>query len=242
MRLIFSLSLVFLLVFTGWATAEKIVMVAAENPLNASDTAIKAHLEALGFEVEPHSTNEAQPVSTAGADGLLISESVSSGNVTDAYKNVDIPLMTSETYIFDDMRFAPDGTFEHTVGTGITIIDPSHPIAGGLSGNVEVATVAAEICSCSAIMLEGDFIANSQASGQTCLAAFEAGALDMDGIPIPARVVYYFAHNNLVPSLTPEGWKLVENSVLWAMGMLESKAVNPGGSLATTWGTLKTEL
>ena len=240
MRLIFFLSLVFLLGFAGWATAAKIVMVAANDPLNASDTDLKAHLEALGFEVEAHSTNEAQPVDTSGADGVLVCESVSSGNVTNAYRNVAMPLMTSESYILDDIKLAPDGTFDHAVGTGITIVDPSHPIAGGLSGDVKVAAVAAEICSCSGIAVEGAIIANSQASGKPCIAAFEAGAVDMEGVAIPARRVYYFAHNNLIPSLTPEGWELVENSILWAMGMLDSTAVSPDGSAATTWGTLKT--
>jgi hypothetical protein len=219
------------------AFAVKIIMISADEPPGAADQTLIDRVAALGFEVESHSQNEAQPVDIAGAVAVLIGEALGSGNITNAYKDVAIPVIITEAYVLDDMQFATDGTFNTSPDKSIVIVDASHPIAGGLTGEVEIASQEADICSTSDLQGEAEIIARTVVSGDVCLATYETGAKGMDGVPVPARRVFLFPHANLIPNLTDDGWGLVERSVLWALGVLAT--VNPQGAVTTTWGGLK---
>ena len=74
--------------------ADKIVIVGSSIPFGEADGALKTHMLSLGFEVEDHAQTEAQPVDISGADGVLICESISSGNIADAYKDAPITPQT----------------------------------------------------------------------------------------------------------------------------------------------------
>jgi hypothetical protein len=240
MRLLISLLL--MLLFASWTiAADTIVMLGAAVPFAGADAELKAHVEALGFEVEEHSQDEAQPVDISGAAGVLIGEALGSSNITDAYKDAPIPVIITEAYVLDDMRFATDGTFNAAQDMALTIVDPAHPIAGGLSGNVDIASAAIDICSTSDIQGDVHVVANVLANGHTAIACYEEGANDMDGAPVPARRVFVFIHELITPLLNDAGWGLVERSVLWAMGALSETAVTPEAAVATTWGDLKAD-
>lgn len=240
MRLSLFSSLVFLLLFASWSmAADKIVMISADDPPGAEDQAVIDHVAALGFDVESHSQNEAQPVDISGAVAVVIGEALGSGSITDAYKDAAIPVIITESYVLDDMQFATDGTFNTDLDNTIVIVDPAHPIAGGLSGEVEIASAVADICSTSDIQGDVHVVANVKANGHTTIACYEQGAKGMDGVAVPARRVFVFAHAVLIPLMNDTGWGLVERSVLWALGRLSETAVNPEGAAATTWGDLK---
>jgi hypothetical protein len=241
MRLPLFTSLIFMLLFASWSMAvDKIIMISAADPPGAADQALIDHVAALGFEVESHSQDEAQPVDISGAAAVIIGEALSSGNVSSAYKDVPIPVVITEPYVLDDMQLATDGTFNETPDKTIVIVDPDHPIAGGLTGEVEIASeVPPDICSTSDIQGDAHVVATVLANGHTCLATYEEGAKGMDGVPVPARRVFTFPFETLIPLLTDDGWGLVERSVLWALGMLSETAVTPEGAAAATWGDLK---
>jgi len=242
MRLTLVIFLVFLFLFASLGmAADKIILIAGAVPLSAGDAAFKARLEKLGYTVEEHNQTEKQPVAITGAAGVYILESVGSANILNAYKTAAIPVLTTEAYILDDMKFAPDATFDVTAGTTVTIEDPASPIAGGLKGEVKIATVAGEICSCSGLAVQGKVIAKSGSSKFPCLVTFEKGMKDMDGTAIPANRVFVFAHSNLLPNLTNEGWGLIERSFLWAMGKLTGSPVAPVDKLSLTWGSIKSK-
>ncbi len=239
MRLLVSLVLI-LLVASWTVAADTIVMLGAAVPFAGADAELKARVEALGYQVEEHSQDEAQPVDISGAAGVLIGEALSSGNITDAYKDAPIPVIITEAYVLDDMKFAAaDATFNAAQDMALTIVDPAHPIAGGLSGNVDIASAATEICSTSDIQGDVHVVANVLGNGHTAIACYEEGANDMDGAPVPARRVFVFIHELITPLLNDAGWGLVERSVLWAMGALSETAVTPEAAIATTWGDLK---
>jgi hypothetical protein len=240
MRSSLLISLAVLFVFASWAiAADKVILIAGAIPLAAGDAAFKTHLEKLGYTVEEHNQTEKQPVSIVGAAAVYVLESISSANIANAYKTAAIPVITTEAYILDDMKFAPDATFDTTAGTTLTIEDATSPIAGGLKGEVKITTTAAEICSCSGMAVQGKVIAKAGTSKFPCLITFEKGMKDMDGTAIPARRVFAFAHTNLLPNLTNEGWGLIERSFLWAMGKLSETPVEPVDKLSITWGGIK---
>ena len=220
MRFYFLVSLILLLLFTSGAMATRIVLVAGSVPLIAEDEIIKGYLEDIGCEVEPHGDDEeAHPVDISGADAVYISESVSSVNITDAYKDAPIPVIVSESYVLDDMQFAPDGTFVLPENqTRIVIEDPAHPIAGGLTGEVEVLSSPAMIQSCSD--MQGDVHIVATINDNPCIAYYEAGATLMDGSVTPDRRVFIFPHTNSISAgLTDAGWKLMQRSVCWALAL-----------------------
>ena len=61
----------------------------------------------------------------------------------------------------------------------------------------------------------------------------------MDGKALPARRAYIGYQAALVPTLTDDGWTLLENTVLWALGRLGTTDVEPIQKLSTTWGEMK---
>jgi hypothetical protein len=242
MRLSLFISLALLLVFASWSiAAEKVIMISADDPPGEADQGLIDIIAGLGFDVESHASGETQPVDISGAAAVVIGEALGSGSITDAYKDVPIPVVITEAYILDDMKLATNGTFNTDPDTTIVIVDPSHPIAGGLTGDVQVVSSdVGNICSTSDIQGDAHVVANVKVNGHTALATYEAGALDMDGAAIPARRVFVFLFADMIPVLTDEGRGLVERSVLWALGMSAS-AVTPEGTATATWGALKAD-
>jgi hypothetical protein len=124
----FLVSLTLLFLSISWAMAGgKIVMVCAAVPLGAEDGLIAEHIEKLGFKVEPHAHDEKHPVDLSGVDGVFIAESTSSANITSAYKSAIVPVINAETYTYDDMGFAPDGSFNSDPDDTLIIKDRNHP-------------------------------------------------------------------------------------------------------------------
>jgi hypothetical protein len=240
MRLFLLTTLVLLVFLATFAmAADKIVLIGTTVPLNAADELIKANLTALGFTVEAHAQDEAQPVALTGAAGVFISESVGSALIAAFYNKVAIPIVNTEAYILDDWKVTKETAFDVTAGSFVTILDPTNAIAGGLKGDVKISTADAAIGSCASFAVDFKAVAKATASGFTFLATFEKGVKDMDGIALPARRAYIGYQNVLVPTLTKDGWTLLGNTVLWALGRLGTTAVEPTKKLSLTWGSIK---
>lgn len=241
MRQFLLTSLIFALIFASWpVAADTIIMISAAEPPGEADQAVIDHVAALGFDVESHSADEAQPVDVSGAVAVIIGEALGSSSIADAYKDTVIPVVITEAYILDDMQFATgDAVFNSTPDNFIDIVDPGHPIAGGLSGQVQIASEAIDICSSTEAHGATSVIARTVASGDICLAAYEAGAVGLDNVPVPARRVFTFHHELLIPFMNDDGWGFLERSVLWALDRLDSSAVTPEDAIASTWGDLK---
>ncbi len=119
------------------------------------------------------------------------------------------------------------------------IIDPDHPIAGGLSGEVEIAPTPVWIMATCDPQGDVQIVAKSKVTDCVCIAVYEEGAKKMDGSAAPARRVVTFLSRTGVSTINDDGWKLFDNSILWGMGQLNT-SVSPVGSAAATWGALKT--
>lgn len=241
MRQFLLTSLIFALIFASWpVAADTIIMISADEPPGAADQAVIDHIAALGFDVVSHASGEAQPVDVSGAVAVIIGEALGSGSITDAYKDTSIPVIITESYILDDMQFATgDAVFNATPDNFIDVVDPGHPIAGGFSGQVQIASEVADICSTTEAQGATSVIATTVAGGEICLAAYEVGAMGLDNVPVPARRVFTFHHAALIPFMNDDGWGFLERSVLWALDRLDSSAVTPEDAVAATWGDLK---
>ena len=123
-------------------------------PPDPKDNLLIEYLEEWGYVVEPHEHLAKHPVNLAGIDVVFISESTSSGNILDAYKDSAVPVVNAETWTYDDMGFAADGTFNSDAGDKLTIVDTEHPITEGFKGDITVSKPAVSLMTCSGF--EGD--------------------------------------------------------------------------------------
>ena len=71
------------------------------------------------------------------------------------------------------------------------------------------------------------------------ISVYEKGAKAVTG-QAKALHVNLFPHSTRWGNLTDDGWKLIERSVLYALGKLPM-AVEPVGKLAVRWAAIKTQ-
>ncbi|MCA9200489.1 MAG: hypothetical protein KDA87_23280, partial [Planctomycetales bacterium] len=77
--------------------------------------------------------------SAAGFDLVYISESVSSGRIGTKLTNASVPIISSESYLFDDLGLtgsALQTDYGNANGVAIEVANPAHPILDGLSGSL----------------------------------------------------------------------------------------------------------
>jgi len=122
-----------------------ILLLTSLNPTHMpGDDALKAFLESLGHTVTYFDDGEDEASTEAAAaavDLVFMSESVGSGQVKNEITEVEIPMVTTESYAWDEMGLTEGGgKAQNVVTTDIEIIDPGHYLAAGFSGTVTVLT------------------------------------------------------------------------------------------------------
>ncbi|MHC4558944.1 MAG: LamG-like jellyroll fold domain-containing protein [Planctomycetota bacterium] len=210
-----------------------------------NDALIKTFLEGLGHTVTYFDDNEDEPAmetAAAAADLVYISESVSSSNVRDKITEIETPMIVGEPYAWDEMGLTSGGGgVSEVVSTNITIVNPGHFLAAGLSGTVPVLTGIGEI----EIARFGTGIAGGQASviatatlsdDQTydVIIVYEKGAelavAPNDGSPQIAadmRICMFFDYI-AQPLLNENAYKLLAAAVNYALGMtVQAGSPNP---------------
>jgi DNA-binding protein YbaB len=188
--------------------------------LRPSDELLRARLVSLGFDVE---VRKAPSSTTADANGrtlILISESISSGDVGTKFTNSTVPLIACEPAILDDLKMTgtnaspgPDfGTELHETQLQIT---GGHPLAAGLSGLVTVTTAQGTYTwgnpSSSAIKVAG-IVGKTNEWG---IFGYDTGA-SMVGMNAPARRVCFFPNADVPATFNDNGWALFDAAVRWA--------------------------
>ena len=206
---------------------DQVLFVTGESTLNDADQAVKLHLEEMGMIVTVVEDIHTQ-TSDADDKGLIvISSTVRSGDIQNKYRDVPVPVLLWEPWLYDN--FMMTGTVAHTdfgnysSTSQVVINDPSHPLAAGFSGTIEVtqhnknqmwgrpSAAAAKVG-----------VLNVDASKYTIF-AYEAGA-EMVGMTAPARRVGFFASNNSAAYFTNKGWDLFTTAVNWAKGCSSGNA------------------
>lgn len=236
----FFLSIFVLLFAVGPVSAEgeKLVLVGSGKP-DPKDNLLIEYLEKWGYVVEPHEHGAKHPVNLAGIDVVFISESTSSANILDAYKDSAVPVVNAETWTYDDMGFAADGTFNSDAGDKLAIVDTEHPITEGFKGDITVSKPAAQLMTCSGFEGDVDILAvRADNDDLVAISVYEKGAKTMKGTT-KARHINIWPHSTAWAQVTDDGWELVYRSILYALGQIPSD-VHPQAKLAVTWGQIKT--
>ncbi len=212
----------------------------------SSDTAVINRLKditvngtKLNVIVKTHTTVTAADAGN-GVRLVLISSSVASTSVGTTFKTTPVPVIVWEYGLFDDMGMSGTSSGPNFGETGLitqlTISQPSHPLAAGLSGTVTVHTTAQRMAYGSGLPASAITVAHVPGtSGRSLIWGYESGAA-MVGLNAPARRVGLFFHDASGSNATPQGWQLFDAAVLWALGSGGAPSPTPT-SIATATAT-----
>jgi hypothetical protein len=205
------------------ATASgKALFVRAATP-SAGDNVLRDRLIALGFQVTEKADTMVLTTDATGNDLVLVTETVTSGNVDGKFAHVTVPVLTTEPSILDDLGMTGLGLgtdFGTTPNqTQVNIVDPTHPLAAGLSGarvvtNTNVGTFLWGVPGPGAALV-GTIAANA---ARATVFGYQAGSV-MVGQSAPARRVGLFIDSKAAVSLTADGAALYDAAVRWAAGV-----------------------
>lgn len=209
---------------------QKVLFIGTGAP---SDKLQLERLQALGFIVTEKTDRTYTAADAAGMTLVFVAESVSSSRIGANLKNIEVPVFYAEPFAMDDVQLASaaGGEVGAVPGNEITIKDSTHPIAAGLSGDVAVYTgtgnnmnYANPTAASEAVIVA---VAKDDPSKVTIF-AYEKGAKNVAGDPVPARQVFFYLFGVLEPAnQTADGWKLFDAAVSWAAGGAVIKPVKP---------------
>jgi hypothetical protein len=218
------------------------------------DVFLKNRLQSvLGHKVTMLADTTAKPMllqAANAADLVILCESLLSGNVLTALKPTTTPVLSYEAFLQDDMGLVdPSGKVFPTTAAGgcdpgtppactygtlvadhMTIVNPAHPLAAGLTGSVKLYTTPGNPATdpgglevnWGKVGPGAEIIATM--TGFPTAATFyvyHKGATLFDGTKAAAlRMQLWFEDDNATGTLnfsTPEGFKLFDNAVSYAL-------------------------
>lgn len=213
------------------------LFVVGNTTLGAGDSAVKTRLESLGFEVNVMSASAVTSGDAYGHNLVVVSSTVSPSSVNTKFRDVEIPVMTWESSIFDDMKMTGTTSGTHfgtdTSESKVTIAAAGHPLAAGLTGGPTVANSATTYSwgAPPATAIKAATIFN--VPGRSAVFAYEPGAA-MVGMNAPARRVGFFLGDTNATTLNASGWALFDAAVTWASNKVATPYFSPWGGTFTS--------
>jgi len=196
-----------------------------KKALRAGDVSIKNHLANRGLKVVIREDAIVKSEDAFGMDLILLSESARSREVGIKFRDVTVPVICSEPWIFSSLGMTGQtkkvdyGRKSHQ--KEIIIINPDHPLCGSCSKAVQV-------CSRSFFMgwgVPGEnaiAVAGLSKDPHKCtIFAYDAG-VQMPGLIAPAKRVGFFLFRNTANAFTSEGWSLFDAAVDWSISNSET--------------------
>ena len=194
--------------------------VAGQKYLRSGDLTIKNHLENRGLNVIVKEDTIVQSADAKGMSLVILSESARSKEVGTKFREVPVPVICSEPWIFYHLGMTGQ-TKKVDYGRKsrqkkLLIVNPDHPLCASCAKEVKV-------CTKSFFMgwgLPGEnaiVIAGLSKDPEKCtIFAYDAG-VEMPGLVAPEKRVGLFLFRNTASSLTKEGWALFDAAVDWSM-------------------------
>lgn len=194
------------------------LFVVGDTILSASDQSLQNRLEGLGYEVMVQDDNLSQSNDATGHNLVLISESVSSSRVNTKFTDASVPVISAESYLFDDLELTTSEAnlnFGKQIGTSFAIVEANSPLVAGLSGTATVYNTPNDLNwgQPNNNALTVATLPNN--SDRATIFAYEQGATLINGIAAPSRRVGLFIGSN-ANQLTSDGWNLFDSAVNWA--------------------------
>jgi hypothetical protein len=195
------------------------------HPTDLLDSLLVRHLEDLGFAVEMVDETVLRPEHLEGKNLLMISPSTSTVLATRieelSLAAAGLPIICSRPTLYPELSMTPPGQAGHFTAnaTRLRILEPSHPLAGGLSGPMQVTRAPGSLGwgqpGPGAVWIAT--FPDDHKKDRAVIFAYERGAPMAGAVTrAPARRVGFFVHPDLAPYLTDSGWTLLDAAVRWA--------------------------
>jgi len=201
---------------------EATITISSGSPpnVNVSDGLLKSRLESRDYDVQVVGSDADDVSMATGKDIVVLSSTFGSGNVTDTYKNVAIPVINWEQAIQDDMVMTTVGgsADRGTTGgqTALDIVDATHQMAAGFpAGNLTVVTATSEFA-WGQPNANGNVVARLIGTANAGIYGYDKGALLTDGTPAAERRVMFFMSDNVAAVMNDAGWRLFDAAIDWA--------------------------
>ncbi|MEZ5215021.1 MAG: hypothetical protein R2715_00180 [Ilumatobacteraceae bacterium] len=140
-------------------------------------------LRGQGYEVTVFDDDVVTAGALSGFDLVIVSSSVVPSKIGTNLAGPRIPVVTWEGYLFDEFGLASSGGETNVNTREITIMDPSHPTAGGLTDSVTLLTTDMKLNRATGLADGVVEVADTRV-GATMLRA-EVGALLTTGPALP---------------------------------------------------------
>ncbi|MGP4039701.1 pectate lyase [Gracilibacillus sp. D59] len=192
-----------------------------------ADEKTMKHIESIGFDVTFKKDNEVSGEDAASYDLVFVGESSGSAYIGTKFMNSPTPVVYAEPYALDDVHLseAESGLFgSYENQESITINNSNHPLAAGLSGTTKVYNQAGKVNFGTPGEEAITIATTADDDGKATIFAYEKGAKNLNGDPVPARQVATFLFAGQEDVMTEDGWKLIDASVKWALGMEDKYA------------------
>lgn len=185
------------------------------------DELVKQHLDSLGYQVTFADANEPASI-TKGYDLVIISATVSSRMFGGKYVDVNVPILTWENDIQDDMRYT--GRYkgvdfgqvdkEHYVW----LVNAPHPMSAGLKAGIAVAYNDDQAIGWGKPGAGAAIIATLPGQpDKAIIYCYEKGAtMDYDFLA-PEKRAMFFLDNRNFGLLTKDGIALFDAAVKWTI-------------------------
>ena len=185
--------------------------------LTVGDAVVRAVL--TGKDLVVTTVSDSDGVDVEGVNLVVLANSCDSSTLLDKYRDVAVPVLVLERFVFDEMGMvASSGSFEsgETDGTQVSIVRPGHLMAAGLMGDITVVSLISSL----AWGLPGagaERVATIPGNNnRVVLFGYPAGASMSVGQAV-ARRVGCFVTDTTAPRLNDNGVKLLGAAVDWAL-------------------------
>jgi len=177
-----------------------------------------------GHSVTVFLHNQGSLPEVTNMDLFIISEAVSGSTAWNNFGNVPKPLITYEAAIYGNIFGCTGNGIDGSINpVTITILDPSDPLAAGLSGNVTIYSGPAGVTVPRFTLGTGssgtmEIAVRAGVPNNVVLALLPANTPGGGGQSWPALRMSVPVYGNWDPnSVTPDGWKLLDNAVNYAL-------------------------
>lgn len=196
------------------------LLISSSAVLTSADTAVRNRLQGLGLSVTVKADSVSAAADATGKALVVISSTVTAPYVGTKFRDVNVPVVTWESQLYDDLGMTTTSTLNYGTSAlqrNLAISATTHPIASGLSGTVAVTSASSTFNWGKPNANAVKVAALATDSTRAGVFAYDTGA-SMPGRVAPARRVALFLGDTSASVLTASGWKLFDQAINWAAG------------------------
>jgi hypothetical protein len=224
-KLIICLAAVFFAISASYACGTEILFVVGKKDLRPGDLSIKNHLEDRGFNIVIREDTNIKSEDATGRDLIILSESARSREISTKFRDVAVPVICSEPWIFKDLGMTgPTKNIDFgrkSRQKEVIIVNPNHPLCASCRKKVQVCRksffMGWGVPGENAIAVAG----LSRDPDKYTIFAYDVG-VEMPGVVAPAKRVGFFMFRNTANFFTAEGWCLFDCAVDWSISGSET--------------------